>query len=108
MGSTTRYARHSGRPVSGVADGINRAVAVSRENGTAASASTLEWYVAGGWSLELAPPAEAAEGQDSAASGATEAKKGSKIYPENGTEYNGNCEYNVNCRKSGVRKQARR
>ena len=47
MGSTTRYARHSGRPVSGVADGINCAAAVSRGNGTAASAKTLEWYVAG-------------------------------------------------------------
>eukprot|EP00965_Chrysotila_dentata_P076797 2535427-Pleurochrysis_carterae.AAC.1 len=47
MGSTTRYARHSGRPVSGVADGINRVPAASRGNGTAASANTLELYVVG-------------------------------------------------------------
>eukprot|EP00965_Chrysotila_dentata_P170163 5617029-Pleurochrysis_carterae.AAC.1 len=39
---TTRYARHSGRPVSCVADGINCAAAVSRGRGIAASAKTLE------------------------------------------------------------------
>eukprot|EP00965_Chrysotila_dentata_P117230 3874224-Pleurochrysis_carterae.AAC.1 len=47
MGSTTRYSWHSVRPVSGVADGINRVAAARRGNGTAASASALEWYVAG-------------------------------------------------------------
>eukprot|EP00965_Chrysotila_dentata_P133335 4408448-Pleurochrysis_carterae.AAC.2 len=90
ISSSTRCARHSGRSV-GVADEMNRVAAASRGNGAASGTSTFEWYVAGTCTAsslrsELDPLAEAAEGSDSAALGATEAKMGSEMNPENGTE----------------------